>query len=49
MVLNAHTDPMTEEQRKELNRLCDASGRQHMIEELRRKAAEQHQGLTHRS
>ncbi|MEH2496934.1 hypothetical protein V1294_003413 [Bradyrhizobium sp. AZCC 1678] len=33
MVLNAHTDPMTEEQRKELKRLCDASGRQHMIEE----------------
>ena len=54
MVLNAHTDPMTEEQRKELKRLCDAagvpdksgellthSGAQQMIEELRRKAAEQ--------
>jgi hypothetical protein len=25
MVLNAHTDPMTEEQRKELKRLCDAA------------------------
>jgi hypothetical protein len=62
MVLNAHTDPMTEEQRKELKRLCDQAdipdksgelltrpGAQHMIEELRRKAAEQHQGLTHRS
>jgi hypothetical protein len=54
MVLNAHTDPVTEEQRKELKRLCDAagvpdksgellthSGAQQMIEELRRKAAEQ--------
>jgi hypothetical protein len=54
MVLNAHTDPMTEEQRKEIKRLCDAadipdksgelltrSGAQQMIEELRRKAAEQ--------
>jgi hypothetical protein len=26
MVLNAHTDPMTEEQRKELKRLCDEAG-----------------------
>lgn len=25
MALNAHTDPMTEEQRKELKRLCDAA------------------------
>jgi hypothetical protein len=25
MVLNAHTDPMTEEQRSELKRLCDES------------------------
>jgi hypothetical protein len=54
MVLNAHTDPMTEEQRQELKRLCDAadipdksgelltrSGAQQMIEELRRKAAQQ--------
>ncbi|WP_213285308.1 DUF3072 domain-containing protein [Bradyrhizobium sp. sGM-13] len=54
MVLNAHTDPMTEEQRKEIKRLCDAadipdksgelltrSGAQQMIEELRRKVAEQ--------
>jgi hypothetical protein len=54
MVLNAHTGPMTEAQRKELKSLCDAadipdksgelltrSGAQEMIDELRRKAAEQ--------
>ena len=54
MALNAHTDPMTEEQRKELKRLCQEAdipdksgelltrpGAQQMIEELRRKAAEQ--------
>lgn len=25
MVLNAHSDPMTDDQRKELKRLCDAA------------------------
>lgn len=25
MALNAHSDPMTEDQRKELKRLCDAA------------------------
>jgi hypothetical protein len=49
MVLNAHQDPMTEEQRTEIKRLCDEadksrellsrSGAKEIIEDLRRKAA----------